>query len=108
LLIVCMCVLYFLFFFSSRRRHTRFSRDWSSDVCSSDLLAPFLFSLQPWSEALLQGLFDKGGQFRFAHGPNFGGFRLTIFEQDQEIGRASCRERSRFRGSRDEYKKNEN
>src|SRR5690606_41038719 len=29
---------YFLFFFfSSRRRHTRFSRDWSSDVCSSDL-----------------------------------------------------------------------
>src|SRR5690606_41028467 len=28
------------FFFSSRRRHTRFSRDWSSDVCSSDLYAP--------------------------------------------------------------------
>src|SRR5690606_39973283 len=26
-----------LFFFSSRRRHTRFSRDWNSDVCSSDL-----------------------------------------------------------------------
>src|SRR6266511_3522376 len=24
------------FFFSSKRRHTRFSRDWSSDVCSSD------------------------------------------------------------------------
>src|SRR2546429_6157933 len=28
---------YFGFFFSSRRRHTRCSRDWSSDVCSSDL-----------------------------------------------------------------------
>src|SRR5690606_40725663 len=27
-----------VFFFSSRRRHTRFSRDWSSDVCSSDLI----------------------------------------------------------------------
>src|SRR6266700_5647066 len=27
----------FFFFISSRRRHTRFSRDWSSDVCSSDL-----------------------------------------------------------------------
>src|SRR5215203_7355554 len=27
----------FLFFFSSRRRHTRYWRDWSSDVCSSDL-----------------------------------------------------------------------
>src|SRR3712207_7136249 len=27
------------FFFSSRRRHTRYWRDWSSDVCSSDLRA---------------------------------------------------------------------
>src|SRR3712207_8701276 len=27
----------FFFFFSSRRRHTRYWRDWSSDVCSSDL-----------------------------------------------------------------------
>src|SRR2546430_8858543 len=32
-------VLFFFFFFSSRRRHTRFDCDWSSDVCSSDLLA---------------------------------------------------------------------
>src|SRR5690606_10554207 len=31
----------FFFFFSSRRRHTRFSRDWSSDVCSSDLIFSF-------------------------------------------------------------------
>src|SRR5579871_1691552 len=30
-----MCI--FFFFFSSRRRHTRSLRDWSSDVCSSDL-----------------------------------------------------------------------
>src|SRR6266550_2356639 len=29
--------MFFFFFFSSRRRHTRCSRDWSSDVCSSDL-----------------------------------------------------------------------
>src|SRR2546430_11760793 len=28
------------FFFSSRRRHTRFDCDWSSDVCSSDLMSP--------------------------------------------------------------------
>src|SRR5690606_39775292 len=56
--------------FSSRRRHTRFSRDWSSDVCSSDLFfklcsisyftvnnkvahlvytVMFLFPLQPFS-----------------------------------------------------------
>src|SRR3712207_6039937 len=33
-----MNLFYFLFFFfSSRRRHTRYWRDWSSDVCSSDL-----------------------------------------------------------------------
>src|SRR5699024_11671032 len=30
--------LYIYFFFSSRRRHTRSKRDWSSDVCSSDLV----------------------------------------------------------------------
>src|SRR2546421_4366180 len=29
--------IFFFFFFSSRRRHTRSDRDWSSDVCSSDL-----------------------------------------------------------------------
>src|SRR5438445_668470 len=33
-----MFCFFFFFFFSSRRRHTRYWRDWSSDVCSSDLL----------------------------------------------------------------------
>src|SRR2546430_12035288 len=33
------------FFFSSRRRHTRFDCDWSSDVCSSDLIAVVCASL---------------------------------------------------------------
>src|SRR5207249_8216404 len=35
LLVICKNA--YLFFFSSRRRHTRSKRDWSSDVCSSDL-----------------------------------------------------------------------
>src|SRR2546429_1605709 len=35
------------FFFSSRRRHTRCSRDWSSDVCSSDLIPGSSESLVP-------------------------------------------------------------
>src|SRR5690606_40596185 len=35
---ICRRVSALMFFFSSRRRHTRFSRDWSSDVCSSDLM----------------------------------------------------------------------
>src|SRR2546430_5894007 len=34
---VCSTDIVFVFFFSSRRRHTRFDCDWSSDVCSSDL-----------------------------------------------------------------------
>src|SRR3712207_6990226 len=33
---MCICLIC-VFFFSSRRRHTRYWRDWSSDVCSSDL-----------------------------------------------------------------------
>src|SRR5437016_9352571 len=32
-------IFFFFFFFSSRRRHTRLVSDWSSDVCSSDLVA---------------------------------------------------------------------
>src|SRR5699024_11913258 len=32
-----------VFFFSSRRRHTRSKRDWSSDVCSSDLFSPLFY-----------------------------------------------------------------
>src|SRR5262249_59517938 len=54
LLASCSCVLrecvhrvlslsilaYVVFFFSSRRRHTRLVSDWSSDVCSSDLASP--------------------------------------------------------------------
>src|SRR2546427_6838030 len=40
------------FFFSSRRRHTRFDCDWSSDVCSSDL----------GGGALHRGVSEQGGQ----------------------------------------------
>src|SRR5205807_5211483 len=38
---VCCFFLFFFFFFSSRRRHTRLQGDWSSDVCSSDLVQVF-------------------------------------------------------------------
>src|SRR3712207_2114847 len=37
-MLVTILSLVFFFFFSSRRRHTRYWRDWSSDVCSSDLV----------------------------------------------------------------------
>src|SRR2546422_2286627 len=50
---------YRFFFFSSRRRHTRCSRDWSSDVCSSDLSERRKESTIPvafWYLSLLGGL----------------------------------------------------
>src|SRR6266542_5013652 len=37
---------FFIFFFSSRRRHTRCYRDWSSDVCSSDLVNQGIIDLE--------------------------------------------------------------
>src|SRR5690606_39688493 len=51
------CVSLIIFFFSSRRRHTRFSRDWSSDVCSSDLVASFAYSITTVEQALELGFF---------------------------------------------------
>src|SRR5207302_7244355 len=44
------------FFFSSRRRHTRFSRDWSSDVCSSDLIVAATALLVGFAISLLTPL----------------------------------------------------
>src|SRR5216683_6733008 len=41
-----------IFFFSSRRRHTRSDRDWSSDVCSSDLLRGPMKARLTWLEAV--------------------------------------------------------
>src|SRR5882762_4631210 len=43
----------FFFFFSSRRRHTRFKCDWSSDVCSSDLIEEQLEALARGELSLL-------------------------------------------------------
>src|SRR2546427_8210544 len=45
--------MFCFFFFSSRRRHTRFDCDWSSDVCSSDLVRG---DLRGCDDAVVQGL----------------------------------------------------
>src|SRR2546430_8626075 len=50
-----------LFFFSSRRRHTRFDCDWSSDVCSSDLRDRFKFAFG--KQTILTSVNDR--QFKF-------------------------------------------
>src|SRR2546430_7422516 len=51
-----------VFFFSSRRRHTRFDCDWSSDVCSSDLERPPFIDLRlPRPLALIAAFLVMGG-----------------------------------------------
>src|ERR1022692_855551 len=42
-------IIFYFFFFSSRRRHTRLQGDWSSDVCSSDLIWRIKFAHLPSS-----------------------------------------------------------
>src|SRR5690606_41020316 len=90
--------------FSSSRRHTRFSRDWSSDVCSSDLTYETIGIAAPVMLVLLrilQGL-STGGEWGGAvlmaveHAPVGRRGRMGAFPQigvPIEIGRASCRER---------------
>src|SRR5690606_40793203 len=93
--------------FSSRRRHTRFSRDWSSDVCSSDLEE---------GEAVAADLGDAAAYRRLdvtseddwiaaiadaeeTFGPvttlinNAGILDFAPIHKQDKIGRASCRER---------------
>src|SRR5207245_8798458 len=57
-IVVCYRVFWcFFFFFSSRRRHTRCYRDWSSDVCSSDL---FPIKSLPSATAIAEGYWPVG------------------------------------------------
>src|SRR3712207_8233454 len=51
-----------VFFFSSRRRHTRYWRDWSSDVCSSDLPAgaPPAAEITAQPDRVVQGRWRRG------------------------------------------------
>src|SRR5262249_58992215 len=95
-------------FFSSRRRHTRLVSDWSSDVCSSDLVVdsngtPY------WQRNVSFRAEWNGGEVPLAAtalDDVVGGYALAIkgqtpmvdlmaSTQDGEIGRASCRERGK-------------
>src|SRR5256885_10850400 len=87
-----------LFFFSSRRRHTRLQGDWSSDVCSSDLL-PLLFAVRFRSRSLGRLRLDHA-LLELVHAPGridellcAGVERVAVIADANEIGRASCRER---------------
>src|SRR3990167_9365032 len=53
------CDILLVIFFSSRRRHTRFDCDWSSDVCSSDLKKPGKTNNMDWQPDMIKGTRDK-------------------------------------------------
>src|SRR2546429_8424332 len=107
----------YIFFFSSRRRHTRCSRDWSSDVCSSDLMLHHSRAdgtLFPVEECRVhrvtqtgEGVHAEDEVFWRANGTSFPAEHwsyprrrgqevvgaVVAFINITEIGRASCRER---------------
>src|SRR5256884_2047895 len=64
-----------LFFFSSRRRHTRCSRDWSSDVCSSDLIIN-----EPTASALAYGLDKKKEEKIAVYDLGGGTYDISVLE----------------------------
>src|SRR5690349_24973235 len=84
------------FFFSSRRRHTRSLRDWSSDVCSSDLIAP---------HRLLAGstVADFGDRGIIVVAREIADEKALV-RAFRQIGRASCRKGCRYRGWADQVK----
>src|SRR5215217_4137236 len=77
---------FFVFFFSSRRRHTRYWRDWSSDVCSSDLRRAMGYGAIKWKfmedyirayRGLLRGetIEWEGARMKMLHPPGHGAER---------------------------------
>src|SRR5215203_4666494 len=66
---------WWFFFFSSRRRHTRYWRDWSSDVCSSDLHPAVIFALTP-----------DGRVARYLHGVQFSPDEVEAALRDAKAG----------------------
>src|SRR6266567_6699456 len=98
------------FFFSSRRRHTRFDCDWSSDVCSSDLAAvwrsdnarnsngylgrggeseyglPFLAGARSFDDLIQRAPWMVAGQPRITRRQNVATKRTTIFRRATVFG----------------------
>src|SRR5207245_8028953 len=85
------CVVLFFFFFSSRRRHTRCYRDWSSDVCSSDLAKRRVIDALGLKDTIEDVMITLGKQY---HLIRFLGPELNVFLRSEErrVGK-ECRSR---------------
>src|SRR5687768_18496136 len=91
----------FSFFFSSRRRHTRCSRDWSSDVCSSDLVTRFVLAISVVkADGTIQRLFhgtdwtDTANNFTLtAAAPVVTGEKLRVLRSEERRVGKECRAR---------------
>src|SRR3712207_6996950 len=83
---------FMIFFFSSRRRHTRYWRDWSSDVCSSDLL--FELALADPLHGARHGLLEVGGRRGAGHlrALERGGIEHRHRSEERRVGK-ECRSR---------------
>src|SRR5256885_9969408 len=102
---LCACVFEYstslisdIFFFSSRRRHTRLQGDWSSDVCSSDL-GELGFGVTA-KDLILGTLGQLGVGGMTGHVVEYAGPAIEALSMEgrmtvcnMKIGRASCRER---------------
>src|SRR5215813_5488536 len=77
-----MKFFFFFFFFSSRRRHTRCGRDWSSDVCSSDLVAAG--GLRDWAPRA----FEDFARVRPLHAIGTRGYPWTEIDFPEDYQRA--------------------
>src|SRR3712207_8189009 len=91
--------VHLFFFFSSRRRHTRYWRDWSSDVCSSDLLpipaSPITATTRgfsPETQASYSETSTPNSSWRSANGTSNANSGLVVRSEERRVGK-ECRSR---------------
>src|SRR5690625_5389933 len=71
------CQFWIVIFFSSRRRHTRWPRDWSSDVCSSDLVHPLSWQMKEL-DLPAERVNVHGGAVALGHPIGASGARIVV------------------------------